>query len=449
MFKSLNTFLSIPLVRNTLKLSSSSTLMMFLPLVVTPILSRLYTPEDYGEWGIFSSTFYIINSFLFLSYENAIVRSESDRELPFNVVLSLVVSLLIVFLTFVIIEIGRFFEIPFFCEFPCLDLLLFLLITTAGVTICSNVANYQKKYWTMSAAGVLSGGSQAILRICFGVYPLVLFGLIWGNVIAQAITLVFFLISLKSLWGKRFWGTINLGTLSQVALKYKKFPLYDAPARLIEFSIGNLFVIFLSLYWDKGEIGCISMVVQFVLLPIAVIGSAMGNVFYKDISEKAQNLSMVRQSTIRALKITFFMSVTPILFLSLGGDWLFAKFLGERWDNVGNIALCLSLSSVPIILSEPLLPVFKSFDRQEIRFKINIYSFFLSLGILLATAYLWRNLYVSIISYSVSNTILRFFLFKEILQITEVKVLDINKYFYLVFFTCYALLFVRLFNILV
>ena len=64
--------LQLPLVRNTLKLSSSSALLMLLPLIVTPILSRLYTPADYGDWGVFSSVFYVINSFLFLSYTFAI-----------------------------------------------------------------------------------------------------------------------------------------------------------------------------------------------------------------------------------------------------------------------------------------------------------------------------------------------------------------------------------------
>ena len=53
----------LPLVRNTLKLSSSSALLMLLPLVVTPILSRLYTPEDYGDWGVFSSVLYIVSSY--------------------------------------------------------------------------------------------------------------------------------------------------------------------------------------------------------------------------------------------------------------------------------------------------------------------------------------------------------------------------------------------------
>ena len=88
--------LELPLVRNTLKLSSSSVILMFLPLLVTPILSRLYTPADYGDWGVFSSVYYIVIAFLFLSYENTIVKSTNKEEVPNLILLCLVVSLAII-----------------------------------------------------------------------------------------------------------------------------------------------------------------------------------------------------------------------------------------------------------------------------------------------------------------------------------------------------------------
>ena len=67
-----------PLVRNTMKLSLSNTVMFLLPIIVTPILSRLYSQENYGDWGIFSSAYMIVNALLFLSYENTIVKTKDE-----------------------------------------------------------------------------------------------------------------------------------------------------------------------------------------------------------------------------------------------------------------------------------------------------------------------------------------------------------------------------------
>ena len=49
-----------------LKLSFGNIIMYILPFLVTPILSRLYEKEDFGEWGVFSSFISIVTVLIFL-----------------------------------------------------------------------------------------------------------------------------------------------------------------------------------------------------------------------------------------------------------------------------------------------------------------------------------------------------------------------------------------------
>ena len=139
--------LQLPLVRNTLKLSSSSALLMLLPLIVTPILSRLYTPADYGDWGVFSSVFYVINSFLFLSYENTIVKSNNEKEVPNLIGICVVVSSIVILLTLLTFSVGSLMGVDFFCNFPSVKLLVLLLGAQAIHVIANNIANREKKIW--------------------------------------------------------------------------------------------------------------------------------------------------------------------------------------------------------------------------------------------------------------------------------------------------------------
>lgn len=57
-------------------------------------------------------------------------------------------------------------------------------------------------------------------------------------------------------------------------------------ARFLEFTVGNIVIIILSFFYGDNELGCFSMVMQFILLPIAIIGSAMGNVYYRELSDE-------------------------------------------------------------------------------------------------------------------------------------------------------------------
>lgn len=437
-------FVHLPLVKNTLKLSSSSALMMFLPLIVTPILSRLYTPDDYGNWGVFSSTLYILNSFIFLSYENAIVKTTDRREVPNILALCIFICSIILIGTLFTFVVGKWLGIAFFIDFPSIILLLVLIGVTALYTLYGNVANFEKQYNAMAIAGIICGLSQAGLRIFLGAVPIVPNGLIVGNVLGLFIALIYLLFAMRQTVFSQDFLQFSSNEIKKVAVRYKKFPLFDAPSRFFEFAVGNLALLILAIFWPKGEIGCFSMVTQFILIPIAIIGSAMGNVFYKEISENAENAEVVSRSTIRAVKITFALSCLPLLFLTCGGDYLFTLFLGDKWTNVGPMALCMCIYSVPVILTEPLLAIFKTLDKQEIRFRFNILNFVISLGLLFIVSNTFDNIYLSLIVYSSSYAIIRFIIFHYELRLTNVKISSISKFFYPIIIGSYVLLFLRI-----
>ena len=69
-----------PLLGNTLKLTGGSMVNYAIPIITTPILARLFTPAEYGDWGIFSSFVTIFTVFICGGFEFAIVESQSEKE---------------------------------------------------------------------------------------------------------------------------------------------------------------------------------------------------------------------------------------------------------------------------------------------------------------------------------------------------------------------------------
>lgn len=435
--------LEIPLVKNTAKLSSSNIFVMLLPLAVTPILSRIYTPADYGDWGVFVSVFYTIQSFLFLSYENTIVKTNRETELPGLIIICLIVALSVISLTYIAFKLGGLFEIQFFKDFPDLSLLIALLLIIMTCTILKSLCNKNRQYGTMAISGVIDGTAQAGIRIFLGLVPIVASGLIVGNVLAQLLTALYLIFVLrKYLWTLDF-RKINFSFIIKLAQKYQKFPIYDAPAKLVEIGMGSLPIIILSYFWERSQLGCYSMVITFLLMPISLIGSAMGNVYYKELSENQDSLQIMRNSTVKVAKISFWLSFLPMMFLALGGDKLLVLFLGTKWLDAGKMSLCLSLYSLPVIMSEPLLPIFRIMDKQEIRLRLNVANFVIAMASLMLVPIMSKNIFHTLIIFSVIQMSFRFYLFKKELSLLSLSP-SILKNFILITSVCYIIVLSRI-----
>lgn len=445
MKKIINSIYSSTLVKNTLKLSASNVALMFLPLIVTPILSRLYTPEEYGVWGVFSGVLFILNSFIFLSYENTIVKSNNDDEIPSLLILCLGVSIMISLLSSVLFWTGKILSISFFLKYPNVLYLFFSLTSSACFTLLICLSNRYKKYGAMSIANTTNGFLQAVIRILWGIFPLIGLGLIIGNILAHILASLLLFILIVPILKKIPWNLVSINKIKKGAFTYKKFPLYDAPARLLEFTVGNIVIIILSFYYGEKEIGCFSMVMQFILLPITVIGSAMGNVFYRELSEQSKNQDNIKIITKKANKISFYLSILPLLFLVLGGDKILVLFLGDKWTSAGVMSLCLAIYSVPVIISEPLLPIFRALDRQEVRFSFNIINLAISIGALIISSRLFDNIYLSLCIYSICYAIVRFFIYGKILNIVQLTFRDVASKGVILLVICYVILFSRIF----
>lgn len=417
------------LFKDSAKLASSNILLYLLPFVVTPILSRLYGPSYFGEWGVFSSTYQMLHVILFLCYDHAIVKV-TEKEYPNMCMLSLVVSLMLTALCIAVFYICEKMGIEYFVSFPCRQNLFLLLLFTSITVILQNVANRLEKYWVMSSASIVLGLSQALCRILFGLYVIFPNGLIAGTTIAQALNVLFLLFFVGSTFNRGFFSSISAKKVKEVALVYKKFPLFDAPATLLLFATFNLTIIVLSLYYTRSEIGCLSIIHQMLLLPISLVGGAMGKVFYKQITDERlkDDSEAIGKISTKMIKTVVYLSVVPSLFITLGGDKLINIFLGAKWENAGNVAICLAIWSIPNILTQPLVPIFRKNNKQNYMLYFNVLNFVLGVGTLVVTCMFGFPMFTSLFLYAVGSAISNYLMFVSLLKLSNAKIANCFDY---------------------
>ena len=421
-----NNFALSPLLKNTLRLSSASIITYSLPLIITPILSRLYTPSDYGEWSVFSSYITILGVMVTGGYEYAIIKSKKNVDIYNLIAVCLVFSLITIFFLSLLLVFSKIFDWSYINNLPAKWFVIIYLFLTAIQGILINFANRKEKYNSIAVGDVSSGFAQGSLRIVFALLPIKLNGLIFGTLVARVYECLYYLLKLKDNFFRYFFKSLSIKRMKTLAIEYKKFPLYDAPSSLLTFASFNLPVLILAAVFSKADVGCYSMVLQILLLPMSFIGSAMGKVYYRQISflKDETELQTISKSV---LKISTIIAFFPIVFFTFGGDFILHLFLGKQWHLAGVLALCLSLWSFPSIILYPLFPVYRHQNKQNRLFRFNLVFTLLTIIALILGIKVWHNVIQTIVIYSVIGFLIRIIQIKDVLSLCKIEFTSINK----------------------
>lgn len=439
----LKDILKTSLLKDTAKMSVSNLIMYMLPLIVTPILTRLYTPSDFGEWGIFSSFIVMSTIVLFLGFENILIQAPK-YQLGNAIKLCIGVSMITILLFGLLFITGNITGNNFISTFPGSILLFIYFVFYTVYTICYNLCNRKELYYTLAFSNIVLGCSQAAFRILLAFIGIqIANGLILGTTLAEGITAIFLLWTITKGSAIKHRAKTSFVQLKQLISQYRNFPLFDAPSSLLSFAAFNLPVIILSFYFDKASIGCFSIVFQLLLLPMSLVGSAIGQVYYQRISISVPNDNIISETTHAVLRILCVISILPLLFIACGGDQLIILFLGNQWHSAGNVALCLALWSFPTILTQPILPLFRILNKQRTLLIYDSMYFLLGIGGIILLCQHTKNLFFILFVYSVSCFVVKMALFLKQLSLSH---LNLHQYikFLPVWGISIALLIIRL-----
>ena len=91
--------------RNVLTLMTGTTIAQAIPIAISPILTRIYTPEDFGIFALYISIASILSLIATGRYELAIMLPTKDKDAVNIVALSLFISFFVSFIALLIVSI--------------------------------------------------------------------------------------------------------------------------------------------------------------------------------------------------------------------------------------------------------------------------------------------------------------------------------------------------------
>ncbi len=304
---------------------------------LTPVLSRIYKPEDFGIFAIFFSITGIISIMIGGRYEVAIVQPKNDNEAMSLVSISsalMFLSTIFLTLIFYLID-GDIFsrnnlDKTIFLFIPLMSLLI-------GIFNILNILNTRfENYKSISIAKILRAIFQNIIPIILSFFTIhtlnILIGYL-GGFIATYITLI-----KKEFLDKKILSGISKKTILLNVNKYKVFPLFNAPSSIANKITHNLPFIFILFIGGEAINGLYFLAARLISIPTTLIGESFSQVFYRDISRKINENNKILPFLKDSIKKLFFLAFPIFIAIFFLSPKFFPLFLGDEWRESGYIA---------------------------------------------------------------------------------------------------------------
>ncbi|MDC0917533.1 lipopolysaccharide biosynthesis protein [Candidatus Marinimicrobia bacterium] len=389
--------------KNVLTLTIGSGLAQIAPILISPILVQLYSPEDFGIFAIFFALTSIFGTTVNGKYDIATVIPKKNTDAINLAAVSLLLSVFLSFiLSLIIAIIFIFIDIKSFFNYSNDYLWIIGLPVAVFFTSLFNLLNYfntrLEKYNDIAKSKVYKSIALAFSQIGLSFLTTGMSGLAIGTILSNLsanIKLAQNIIKDKSLIAK-----VTFRDMKLVASEYKIYPLYSNPASLLDIATLQMPLFFIIKISSEATNGYFFLASRIISIPSALIGRSISQVFFQQVSKLESQGRKCMPLLISTIKKLLMIALPIATILFFGAPFLFELVFGKAWLEAGEIAKYLSLifliqfpvSSLSNILS------LKEFVKRATAWKILYFSSSLILYLVTLTLnldlYLFLKLYV-------------------------------------------------------
>ena len=318
---------------------TGSTIANAIPVAISPILTRIYSPEDFGLLALFVAITTIFGTIVNGRYELAIMLPKKDEDAINIVALGFIIMSLITLILFVIVII---FNEKIVHLLSNKDIGTWLYIVPLSIFLIGlfNLLNYfnnrKKHYKDIAKANIIKSITMVTFQIVVGYLREGAAGLISGQIASQMTANMKLLTNIIK--NKLLLSKISKKKILQVAKRYKEFPKFSIAGALANKATGNLTNILISIFYNVSTLGFYSLVQRVLGVPSVLIGNSIGQVFFEEASKEKQltgKAVKVFKSTVKKLFIIGAPSFGILFFIV---EDLFAFVFGEEWRVAGGYA---------------------------------------------------------------------------------------------------------------
>jgi O-antigen/teichoic acid export membrane protein len=305
-------------------------------LAVLPLLSRLYSPADFGALAVLSGAVGLFSAAACARFDIAIPLPAEDREASALLVLSLLCALVLALLLAVIVgswprhladwvgqpglaRVWWFFPLGLFC--------------TGSALALQNWFVRKKQFAELARNRVYQAGAAGGGQVGLGFAGFTPVGLLLGPVLNAGVACL--------VLGARVWrgerkllAAVDWPVLRATARRYRQFPRFSAAEALFNSAAIQAPILFLAGHASAAEVGCVALAMSVLQVPMALIGAAIGQVFFSQAAAEFRAGSL-RPFTRQVLVLLLKSGGVPIIAAGLLAPMAVPLVFGAEWSRAG------------------------------------------------------------------------------------------------------------------
>ena len=380
---------------------TGTTIAQAIPIAISPILTRLYTPEDFGVFALFIAITGLFSTIASGRYELAIMLPKKDEDAIniFALAMVIIVSLSLFLLILVILFNGYFTtllnnnEIGFWLYF--MPLALFF---TGLFNILSYFNNRKQNYKDIANATIIKSIILAIVQLSVGSIKAGASGLISGQIVSSLFANMRLLKNIIK--DQTLLSKISKRKMTTLLKQYKDFPKYQAPHAMLNTFSSNIPIYIFAPFFGVTVVGLYALSTRIVVAPMMILAGASAKVYNQQITQLYNEKGDAYGFTLRLLKSLFKKIIIPFLIIVVFAPDIFAIVFGESWREAGVYTQILSpwLWMIFFAATISFVPSLLNLQRRALLLEI-IYT---TLRVVAIGIGLWyQSVYIALICYSI------------------------------------------------
>ncbi len=357
-------------LRHVVLLAGGTALSQAILIATSPIIARLYTPGEFGQFSVFTAVMLVVTAIVSWRYEMAIPLPRSRETASAVFWLSIVIcsgtSLVAAAITAALV-LGDI--VPQSLE-PARHELWMIPIGVFGAGLFQTLRSFagrEQQFAAVGTASIAQSVARTAGQVAGGLAGAGATGLAAGYAASQFFGVAGMARRLRPLLGRP-----RVSALLAAGREYRAFPLFNQWAALITVLGLNVPSIMLAGSFSADVAGHFSMSMRILGLPAILVGQAVAQVFYPKAAQMAHSDEASSNLVERLAAGLLFLSVPTFALLMLHGAFAFSFVFGSQWATAGLYSSYLAPFFLVSFIATPLCSVALIKNRQGTAFLITV-----------------------------------------------------------------------------
>jgi stage V sporulation protein B len=349
-------------LKHVLILMSGTAVAQVVPLLASPIISRLYSPHEVGVYTAFMSLVGILMTIATWRYDVAIVLPTKPEDARALVKVALGLSSL----TCLLVGLGLVLAAGTVSEAlgtpdlkPWLVCVGLVAWASSQVSVYSYWCNRNKDYRLMGSNRVLQAFATTVTQLGGGAMALGTTGLIVSTLIGQFVGAGTLLLrTRKAIFGK------PTSALKGVMVEHRKMPLINAPIAALDTVRLNGTQLIISAFFSAAALGQFGQAWRLVQTPMGLINSSLAQVFFQRLAVTPRG--GILRLVVQIMRRSALIGIVPFALIWVLSPPLVPFIFGARWADAGLICAGLVPWLYVNFITSPISLLFIVVRRQGV-----------------------------------------------------------------------------------